>query len=107
MALFSELTPDQQQALQNYDTFMRNTLRALRALLQNQRIEDIGQYYTDEVAAAFAALTTGTEVTAANLKTGASNFTTQEFNSLRLFLNGVSNNLDTNLSLVIKAIGIE
>lgn len=107
MATFAELTTAQQQALQNYDNFMRNTLRALRALLQNQRIEDIGQYYTDEVASAFAALTAGEEITANNLKTGASNFTTQEFNSLRTFLNGVSNDLDTNLSLVIKAIGIE
>lgn len=103
---FSDLTPQQQEDLRQYDLYMRGVIRALLKVAKENDPLQWGAFAQMNVDPVVDTLDPAEEIPTRTGLAGARPFTAAEYKALRNLLRQLVGLLEQNRALAVKAIGI-
>ena len=106
MATFASLTPEQKVDIAAYDRFLRGMATALAKVGKESDAGKWNQFAKANVDAVIATLDAGAVIPNSTSYDGAKPLAKEEFLGLQAILRGLESTRETNLPLMVKAIGI-
>ena len=106
MATYASLTQEEKDTLALADTWIRGALVSLTRFTTDADFDLKLQYWTDNVLPILATLDAPETIPQASGHAGASDLTAAQINAIKAWLAGIDGDMTTNLSLVVKAIGV-
>ena len=103
MAVWADLTPQEQALVQASEREMRNRLRQISGMNLYLWL----QHFDDNVAPLLATLDAGVEIEKSDGLAGSLPLTHETVTAIRNWLDTINTGLETNQSNVVKAIGVE
>lgn len=101
--LYSELSDAQKETVRQGDLFIRRWLRQMAG----QDLDLKLQWYNDNMAPILALLDAGQVIPDSSNLAGAQDLTKEQVTALKNWIAGISADIETNKSLLVKAIGVD
>jgi len=106
MATYDSLTPEEKETVALGDKWVRGAMVLLVNFVRDAEFSLNQQHWTDEVAPILATLDINEVVPQASGHAGASDLTATELGAIETWLGSIASDMDTNLALVLKAVGV-
>ena len=103
---YDQLTNEQKSDIAAYDKFMRGLTSSLAKIAREAGVATWNQFAVANVDSVVATLDSGESIPNSTSYAGAKPLTKSEFLGLQTILRGLASTQATNLSLIVKAIGI-
>jgi len=106
MATYDSLTPEEKETVALGDKWVRGAMVLLVNFVRDAQFSLNQQHWDDEVAPILATLDVNEVVPQASGHAGASDLTAAELSAIEVWLGSIAADMDTNLALVLKAVGV-
>ena len=106
MTTYESLAQDEKDTLALGDKWARGAMVLLVNFAQAAKFDINQQHWEDEVAPILATLDGGEVIPQASGHAGASDLTGGQLSAIDAWLVGIADDLETNLSLVVKVVGV-
>ena len=106
MATYDSLTTEQKAVLALGDKWVRGALVSLVQFVHDADFDLKLQYWTDNIVPVVALLDAGELIPQASGHAGASDLNKAQLAAIQAWLAGINGDMTTNLSIVVKAIGV-
>ena len=106
MATYDSLTTEQKAVLALGDKWVRGALVSLVQFVHDADFDLKLQYWTDNIVPVLALLDAGELIPQASGHAGASDLNKAQMAAIQAWLAGISEDMTTNMSTVVKAIGV-
>ena len=106
MATYESLTQAEKEAVALGDVWVRGALVSLKRFTDEADFDLKLQYWTDTIAPILATLDAGEVIPQASGHAGASDLTATQIAAIKSWLASIDEDMTTNMSLVVKAIGV-
>ena len=103
---YADLTQEQKDLLDEFDRWLRGTIRSLVAFADEADFNLKQQFYNDQIVPILTALTDGEVIPSSSGLAGIVDVTDVQTAGAAAWVFGIQDDIDTNLSLVVKLIGI-
>jgi len=106
MATYESLTQAEKDTVALGDKWVRGAMVLLVNFVRDAEFSLNQQHWNDNVAPILATLDVNEVVPQASGHAGASDLTATELEAIETWLGGIAGDMDTNLALVLKAVGV-
>ena len=106
MATYDSLTQEQKAALAMGDKWVRGALVSLKQFTDDADFDLKLQYWEDNILPILALLDAGETIPQATGHAGASDLNKGQLAAIKAWLAGIDGDMTTNMSTVVKAIGV-
>ena len=106
MATYDSLTQAEKDTVALGDMWIRGALVLLVNFVRDAEFGLNQQHWDDEVAPILATLDAPETIPQASGHAGASDLTAAEMNAIEVWIGSIETDMDTNLALVLKAVGV-
>ena len=106
MATYDSLTAEEKETLALGDKWIRGAMVLLVNFVRDAEFGLNRQYWDDDVVPVLATLDPGELIPQATGHAGASDLTPAQLAAIETWLVSIEDDMDTNLALVVKAVGV-